>query len=118
MGDGLNKIGRWEILTLCHGPHSGIKHVVMDCVGWVDERNNLGVKLRSIWGDDVWDDWVQREWDVKLAMVLGLTGGCGKQHRKAVEEFLVIVKGFEDNMEGKRNMGCARTRGVRGWEGW
>ena len=102
----------------CGRGYSGIKHVVMDCVGWVDERNNLGVKLRSIWGDDVWDDWVQSEWDVKLAMVLGLTGGCGKQHRKAVEEFLVIVKGFEDNMEGKRNMGCARTRGVRGWEGW
>ena len=31
---------------------------------------------------------------------------------------LMLVKGFEDNEEGKKNMGCARSRGVSGWEGW
>ena len=102
----------------CGRQCAGVKHVIMDCKGWDEERDTLGRKLKQTWGESAWDEWVSSPWDEKLAKVLGFTGGCSAEHRKAVEDFLINVKNFEVMKDGKKNMGCARSRGLRGWEGW
>ena len=98
------RIGEWECAQIlsrmnkclnkcpnCGEPDADLEHDLIFCDEFATARRNFHAEVATSWGKIRYENWLDKEQDMKVAELLGLIGKFTKDHASVLKRFLAHI---------------------------